>query len=122
VGRSDKRVLASITKSLDDPAASSWECDYRYVRASGEVAHVHDRGYVVYDAQRKPLRMVGVMQDITEQKTAEEEREKMKKYNTTESFLDPNINGYTESLQAIIQKTKENMNTKTLTIFRRQNY
>lgn len=40
----------------------------------------------------------------------EEEREKMKKYNTTESFLDPNINGYTESLQAIIQKAKESMN------------
>lgn len=40
----------------------------------------------------------------------EEDREKMKKYNTTESFLDPNINGYMESLQAIIQKTKESMN------------
>ena len=40
----------------------------------------------------------------------EEEREKMKKYNTTESFLDPNINGYIESLQAIIQKAKESMN------------
>ena len=39
----------------------------------------------------------------------EEEREKMKKYNTTESFLDPNINGYTESLEAIIQKAKSNM-------------
>jgi hypothetical protein len=43
---------------------------------------------------------------------AEEEKEKMKLYNTTESFLDPNINRYIEVLGEIIKKAKVNMQQK----------
>jgi PAS domain S-box-containing protein len=38
------------------------------------VRHVHARGKVLYDAERQPARLTGVVLDITEQKLAEEAR------------------------------------------------
>ena len=38
-----------------------------------------------------------------------EEQEKMKLYNNSESFIDPNIKSYIETLETIIKKSKENM-------------
>lgn len=47
--------------------------EYRIVRPSGEVRHVQTRCEVVRDASKKPLRLVGTMQDITERKALEEQ-------------------------------------------------
>jgi PAS domain S-box-containing protein len=43
-----------------------WQCEYRYRRQDGSFAHVLDRGYIIYDADQKPARMVGAMIDITQ--------------------------------------------------------
>jgi PAS domain S-box-containing protein len=50
-----------------------WVGDYRFRCADGSYASVYDRGYVVRDAEGKPLRMVGSMMNITERKRAESE-------------------------------------------------
>jgi hypothetical protein len=42
------------------------------------------------------------------QKELAEEEEKMKYYNNSESFLDPNIKDYIKALQSICTKAKEN--------------
>jgi PAS domain S-box-containing protein len=47
--------------------------DYRIVRASGEVRHIHSEAVVTWDKAGHPVRMLGMMQDITERKEAEEE-------------------------------------------------
>ncbi|HEX8834038.1 MAG TPA: PAS domain-containing protein, partial [Abditibacteriaceae bacterium] len=51
----------------------SWSGHYRFLRADGTYALVHDRGYVVRDENGNPVRMLGSMMDITESKRAEEE-------------------------------------------------
>jgi PAS domain S-box-containing protein len=43
-----------------------WTCEYRYRRADDSYAHVLDRGYVIYDAEGRPLRMIGAMVDATD--------------------------------------------------------
>ncbi|MFA9430350.1 PAS domain-containing protein [Egicoccus sp. AB-alg2] len=45
---------------------------YRIVRPSGEVRVVQSRGEVVTDADARPVRVFGTMQDVTEQQRAEQ--------------------------------------------------
>lgn len=48
-----------------------WSADYRFLRKDGTYADVQDRGYVLRDAAKTPIRMIGSMQDITERKRSE---------------------------------------------------
>jgi signal transduction histidine kinase len=49
-----------------------YDVDYRVVRPDGETRYVHSEGDVTWDADGRPLRMFGTMQDITERKQSEE--------------------------------------------------
>jgi PAS domain S-box-containing protein len=49
-----------------------YDVDYRVLRPDGEVRYVHSEADVTWDADGRPLRMFGVMQDITERKRTEE--------------------------------------------------
>jgi PAS domain S-box-containing protein len=56
-------------ESIEDALANRdriWTCEYRYRRADDSYAHVLDRGYVIYDAEGRPLRMIGAMVDATD--------------------------------------------------------
>jgi len=59
-----------VRQALDDALAG--KCDYdiefRMVRPDGRLRWTHTRGVVVRDQQGRPLRMVGVDADITDQK------------------------------------------------------
>lgn len=46
--------------------------DHRIVRPDGQVRMVHEQGKVIRNEKGQPVRMVGTVQDITEQKQAEE--------------------------------------------------
>ena len=59
-----------IDRALADRTAQASE--YRIIRPSGEVRWVSDLGQVFFDKTGKPLRMIGIIQDITERKRAEE--------------------------------------------------
>jgi PAS domain S-box-containing protein len=49
-----------------------YDVDYRVLHPDGEIRYVHSEADVTWDADGRPLRMFGVMQDITERKRAEE--------------------------------------------------
>ncbi len=49
-----------------------YRIDHRIVRQDGSVRWVHERAVVLRDASGNPFRMVGICQDITERKQAEE--------------------------------------------------
>ncbi|MCE7038807.1 PAS domain-containing protein [Dyadobacter sp. CY312] len=73
-----ERVLLYIHEVIDNGGAN-WSDQYRFRRANGSYAYVHDRGYTIHKDGRA-IRMVGSMQDITEQMAhqhAREESEKM---------------------------------------------
>lgn len=50
---------------------------YRITRPDGVVRWISDRGFVIYDGNMDPMRIVGICEDITEQEYMAEEREKM---------------------------------------------
>ncbi|HEX8537540.1 MAG TPA: ATP-binding protein [Cystobacter sp.] len=51
--------------------ARRWQEAFRFRRKDGRYTHVVDRGHVSHDASGRPVRMVGVMQDISAQKEVE---------------------------------------------------
>lgn len=64
------KVLASFQDTLAI-GGQFWSKEYRYRRADGAYAYVFDRGYVIYDEQGRPLRVIGAMADLTKRKQAE---------------------------------------------------
>ncbi len=46
--------------------------DHRILTREGEVRYIHTEGEVVRDADRRPLKVIGITQDITERKLIEE--------------------------------------------------
>jgi len=65
-------VSTSLKHQLNNPESNYWEAEYRYIKNNRDIAYVFDRGYIIYDEERKPIRMVGAMHDITERKMAED--------------------------------------------------
>ncbi len=65
------RVLATFPPRLVD-GRQEWAREYRFRRVDGTYAHLFERGYVLFDAQRKAVRKVGSVLDISELKDAEE--------------------------------------------------
>jgi PAS domain S-box-containing protein len=73
-----ERILTRLNKIISKGSECVWEDEYRFKKASGDYAWVHDRGHIIYDAGKKASRMIGATQDITEKvllrKKLEEER------------------------------------------------
>jgi PAS domain S-box-containing protein len=66
------RVLGKLADVIREGTASKWEDEYRLKKSNGEYAYVHDRGYIIYSADQRPIRMIGAIQDITMRKRSEE--------------------------------------------------
>jgi PAS domain S-box-containing protein len=65
------RILTRLNKILSERSDTSWEDEYRFQRADGGYAYVHDRAHIIYDVDGVACRMVGATQDITVRKAAE---------------------------------------------------
>lgn len=50
-----------------------WEVEYRFKNADGAYRYVNDRGYVLYNEDGQPARVIGAMQDIEDKKNYIEE-------------------------------------------------
>src|SRR6201996_6945310 len=66
------RVLGKLSALISEGTASKWEDEYRLKKKNGEYAFVHDRGYIIYSADLRPIRMIGAIQDISVRKRSEE--------------------------------------------------
>ncbi|PQO22922.1 hypothetical protein C2I36_10605 [Rhodobacteraceae bacterium WD3A24] len=72
------RVTADFGRMLRG-SRSSWEDEYRYLRADGTVAHVVDRCFIMRDETGRAVRVLGSMTDVTERKMAEQRRRQSQK-------------------------------------------
>ncbi|GAB3166964.1 PAS domain-containing protein [Telluribacter humicola] len=66
-----QRVTDSFQTAFADSSVLAWQDEYRFVRADGTIAYVHDRGIIIRDAEGRATQMVGAMLDITERKQFE---------------------------------------------------
>jgi len=58
--------------SFLEQKTEKWQDEYRFQCAYGSYKYVFDRGFLVKDANGKPLRMIGAIQDVTKQKEEEQ--------------------------------------------------
>ena len=65
-----ERVITGIRAAIDG-GETSWSDEYRFRRKDGGYAEIYDRGYVMHDAKRRPVRMVGSMMEVSERKRTE---------------------------------------------------
>lgn len=68
-----ERVLEKLDQFVTGNISRTWEDEYRFRKANGEYALVHDRGFLIFDHEGKINRMVGSMQDITEKRELEQQ-------------------------------------------------
>ncbi len=67
--------LAAVNAAIYE--RKPFELDYRLIRPDNSVRTVHTIGEVTYDASGKPVSKSGTVQDVSEAKRAEEEREQL---------------------------------------------
>ncbi|MGH9805636.1 MAG: response regulator [Candidatus Acidiferrales bacterium] len=65
------RVLSKL-EAVRSAGETYWSDQYRFQRADGSYVEVYDHGYLLYDALRRPRRMIGATLDLTERKQTEE--------------------------------------------------
>jgi two-component system, NarL family, sensor histidine kinase UhpB len=66
------RVVKKVTRHIEE-GIESWQDEYRFRCADGTIKHVLDRGYILFDKEQKPYRMIGAMMDITERKNLQDQ-------------------------------------------------
>ena len=75
-------AFLNLIYPLDHPAAVQWmvdirmgrqpsELDFRIFRKNGELRYLQCRGALTFDSTGKPVRFIGMAQDVTERKLAE---------------------------------------------------
>ncbi len=84
-----RKVLAGIHTVIDSTGQTNWIDEYWYLKADGNYAYVQDKGFVIRDEHGKAIRMVGAMQDISQQKKEEQQLKLLESVitNTNDSIL-----------------------------------
>jgi PAS domain S-box-containing protein len=72
----DDRTAVAEASQAALAGKRSYDIDHRIVRPDGTERWVHEQAEIERDASGKPVRMIGVVQDITERKEQENIREK----------------------------------------------
>jgi len=113
-------VVASIHAAIEG-GKEDWSHEYRYVRADGSSARVHDRGRGGRDSPGKAYRMVRGMTDISERKKIEAQflrAQRMESIGTLASGIarDPNnmLSPILMSIELLRQQAGDLMSQKLL--------
>jgi two-component system sensor histidine kinase UhpB len=69
----DKEEVSRKLHTCIESGLENWQDEFRFRCADGTYKYVYDRGFILYDEQGKPNRMIGAMTDLTEQKRLERE-------------------------------------------------
>lgn len=67
----DRERVESKLRDHFNQKESHWEDEYRFKTNENTYKYISARGYTIYDDQNAPVRMIGVMQDLTERKAHE---------------------------------------------------
>jgi PAS domain S-box-containing protein len=66
-------VNKSLQYRLEDTNSNHWAWKYRLKKDDGNYAHVNENGYIIRNKEGKNIRMIGTIQDITEDVKNKEE-------------------------------------------------
>jgi len=89
-----KDDIANVLKTVEDSLrsdASRWLLEYKYLCADGSYKIVIDQAYIIRNKTGKAVRVIGSMQDVTEERDLQEEvliTEKQKKRDVVNAVID----------------------------------
>ena len=63
-------IIEGLNERIEQKS-KMWVKEYRHLKKNGSYANVLERGYIIYDQDGNPARMIGVIMDITARKKAE---------------------------------------------------
>ncbi len=87
-----------------EAACSFWDVQYRLRHKGGHYVWIRDRGFFVPDEKGKASRQMGMLEDVTERKSAEEKISYLKKFNENViNFMDDSIDIIDESYRIVFQ-------------------
>jgi PAS domain S-box-containing protein len=66
-------VEALVRQYLTQHKPEMFDLEYRVLRPDGRLRWINDLGQVLYDPDHRPVRMIGIMIDVTERKAVEEQ-------------------------------------------------
>ncbi|WP_129716225.1 PAS domain-containing protein [Pedobacter sp. SYP-B3415] len=69
----DRAKTISEFRAIVSNCRPDWIVEYRYICADGTWKYVRDKGCLLSDAEGKPVRLIGAMQDIDRQKRYEQQ-------------------------------------------------
>lgn len=65
-------AVKKYNEAIYNPKAEKWEHEYRYLKSDGTYVYVQDRAFILRDEEGKPVKVIGALKDIHEQKIAAE--------------------------------------------------
>ncbi len=68
-----ERVEASLIQAIKNTDQSIWRSQYRFRANNNTYRYIFDRGFILRDSSKKPYRLIGSLQDITDLKIKEKE-------------------------------------------------
>ncbi|MBD0332607.1 MAG: PAS domain-containing protein, partial [Chitinophagaceae bacterium] len=68
-----RRVIESLDDCIKQSDKNYWKEEYRFKKANGSYRYIFDRGFIIRDKNGNAIRMIGAMQDVTEQKVKEQQ-------------------------------------------------
>ncbi|HUC82958.1 MAG TPA: PAS domain S-box protein [Flavisolibacter sp.] len=66
-----EKVKQTVFASLRDPSIDRWKMEYRFCDVNGEYKYVVDKAFIIRE-EDQAVRVIGAMQDITEQRLLQE--------------------------------------------------
>ncbi|SDR65008.1 PAS domain S-box-containing protein [Christiangramia echinicola] len=92
------RIYDSFQNFINDSSQHRWEAKYRFKNANNNYTVVKDQGYVIRDENGRANYMIGVLSDITLQRSVELKKELFSEF----SKIFNNTNNLTSSLKKVI--------------------
>ena len=86
-------ILLYVLKTVDDAFKrndSRWQIEYRYLCADGSYKIVIDQAYIIRNKNGKAVRVIGSMQDVTEERDLQQQvliTEKQKKKDVVDAVI-----------------------------------
>jgi PAS domain S-box-containing protein len=100
----EERINSRLEQTLADKKTNKWEAEFRYAKKDGTYADVKENAYIIRDDAGKPVRMVGIVKDITTDRQRELRKELSlgisRIFNETSTLRD-SLAGTIRELQAI---------------------
>lgn len=102
--RVTKKLLYHIKNNIQN-----WQDEYRFLCADGSYKYVFNRGFILFDKNQKPYRIIGAMQDVTQINKLEQSlsKERIKKQ---QELIRATIQGQEKERTEIGKELHDNIN------------